>query len=303
MGSKLALEADLGYNKLINIVVSGGTGHTPDRINLIRRSIMDSLHPHGLFQQELSFTEPSQAEKQCTGTCDRTLPATTEYFYMNRKKGKLCPKCKECDNEARKTRQYKPRSRKANPISNSKPRVHKYTINEQGFWNKVDKSGECWSWTGALDRKGYGRFHTFYGTGKPHHEGAHRVAYILTYGDIPNGLHVCHRCDNPPCCNPSHLFLGTHADNMADMYQKGRNSPPPVICGDGHWTRTHPEKVQRGEQHPIAKLSLEQVRTIRASYSAGDYSMSQLGKLYGVNKTCISKIINNQVWKEGELNE
>jgi hypothetical protein len=99
---KLALEADPWYNKPINIVVSGGTGHTPDRTNLIRRLIMDSLHPHGLFQQELSFTETPQVEKTCTGPCGRTLPATPEIFgYDRRVKDGLQACCKECKNAKR----------------------------------------------------------------------------------------------------------------------------------------------------------------------------------------------------------
>ena len=90
----------------------------------------------------------------------------------------------------------------------------------QIFWARVDRSAgdeACWPYTGSRRGNGYGRLRLF---GK--YELAHRVAYRLTAGDIPDALHVCHRCDNPPCCNPAHLFVGTHQDNMNDKVAKGR---------------------------------------------------------------------------------
>ena len=96
------------------------------------------------------------------------------------------------------------------------------------FWSKVNKNGtipphcpnigECWLWTGHIIVGGYGRLSVGHGI----QEFAHRLSYMLHYGNIPNGCFVCHRCDNPPCVRPDHLFIGTHTDNMRDMIAKGR---------------------------------------------------------------------------------
>ena len=97
----------------------------------------------------------------------------------------------------------------------------KKTITER-FWDKVRVTGGCWMWTSARDRWGYGRFRT-----EVSHVGAHRMAWMLAVGLIPGDLCVLHRCDNPSCCNPDHLFLGTAKDNIHDAMRKGR---------PGRWT-------------------------------------------------------------------
>jgi hypothetical protein len=165
---------------------------------------------------------------------------------------------------------------------------------EERFWKMVDIRGpdECWPWLGTR-HKGkfqYGTVHVRIGdktTMKP----AHRVAYDLTYGPtrgpIPDDLLACHTCDNPPCCNPYHVFPGTDADNTADMLNKGRR---PSQKGK----RMRPDQINRGEKHGLARLTTEQVLEIRAATTT---SGKELARRYAVSEDTISKIRHRKVWK------
>lgn len=100
------------------------------------------------------------------------------------------------------------------------------------FWKHIVKGKHCWSWSGRVSGPGYGVVHIT-GTKRI---GAHRLSWQIHRGEIPPGMFVCHRCDNPPCCNPDHLFLGTQTDNMRDASSKGRcrwNG----LSGDSHYLR------------------------------------------------------------------
>ncbi len=144
------------------------------------------------------------------------------------------------------------------------------------FWTKVAKRGpnECWEWCASLSNKGYGKIGRNGGGG---HVPAHRVSWELSNGPIPNVQCVLHRCDNPPCVNPAHLFLGTKADNTADMISKGRNVPP------------------RGEMSGRAKLTNDAVIDIRSRHANGERQVD-LAHEYNLNDGTISRIISGKRW-------
>src|SRR6266568_2829528 len=123
------------------------------------------------------------------------------------------------------------------------------------FWRRVDRSGECWLWLGGRDRHGYGL--CYLGGGRKHSRNgfAHRIAYRMEHGEIPEGLDVCHHCDNPPCCRPSHLFAGDALANMRDAAAKGRTAR-----GDQTGPRLHPESMPRGAKHWTARTDPAIVR-------------------------------------------
>lgn len=149
------------------------------------------------------------------------------------------------------------------------------------FWNKVNtkQSHECWLWVGGTyHRQGYGEIWI---AGR-NTQLAHRIAYELTYGSIPKDLKVLHKCDNPPCVNPSHLFLGTQADNVRDCISKGRAVfPSPGL----------------GTLNANAVLTQTDVNQIRDKYKTGQYLQKELAREYGMSRQHISAIILGTVWK------
>lgn len=118
---------------------------------------------------------------------------------------------------------------------------------------------------------------------------AHRLSYKMSFGEIPKGIYVCHKCDNPPCYRPSHLFLGTQKDNLQDMVKKGR-----AAFGDRNGARTHPDKHIKGEKHVNAKLNLNDVVNIRKYYSEKKFNIYELAKKYKVSAATISLTINKK---------
>lgn len=147
---------------------------------------------------------------------------------------------------------------------------------EQRFWSDVDKRGanECWPWAGARNKKGYGLFRL---RPSENRRLAHRVAWALERGEISDGQCVLHKCDNPPCCNPAHHFLGTRADNIVDMMSKRRDLHP------------------RGAQHGRAKLTEDDVLDIRAVLAFGG-TRSAIARAYGVGISAISAIASGKTW-------
>lgn len=159
---------------------------------------------------------------------------------------------------------------------NNSFRQREKTFDEK-FWEKANicESDECWEWTAARNKKGYGNFYMSVGNSKSMHVLAHRVAYMLANDvQIPEGMLVCHTCDNPPCVNPKHLFLGTDTDNMQDMMKKGRSA------------------VQRGFKAHL-KLDKEKITEIRKLRSDG-VMVKDIASMFGIDLSWVSKIVNNR---------
>ena len=146
---------------------------------------------------------------------------------------------------------------------------------EKRFFSKVEQGGkdECWLWVGSRrSDTGYGQI---WNAGKMNK--ASRISYLLAFGPIPNGLHVLHRCDNPPCVNPHHLFLGTHRDNMDDKHRK--------------------QRCPIGSDVPASKLTDEKVVELRKRFKPGTDSYLTLAREYGISTRVLYTIVNRKGWK------
>jgi hypothetical protein len=147
---------------------------------------------------------------------------------------------------------------------------------EERFWPRVNKDtlNGCWIWLGASAPSGHGRIgnhNKVYQT--------HRVSWELEYGSIPAGLCVLHKCDNPRCVNPEHLFLGTQIENLKDMDQKKRR------------------RVGVGIRNANAKLNNESVMEIREKYSSGSFTKTALSEKYGVSQSTIRQVVERKTWR------
>lgn len=158
------------------------------------------------------------------------------------------------------------------------------------FWRFVEPGEGCWEWRGTRMLTGYGQIRS--GGKDTRWMYAHRLSWEVHFGPIPEGMKVCHRCDNPPCVRPDHLFIGTDADNVADKVSKGRQ-----LRGDNHPSRRRPDLVRRGEAKPMAKLTEDIVRAIRAEHAAGTITMAALARRYGVSPSIISVVVARKTWR------
>lgn len=140
----------------------------------------------------------------------------------------------------------------------------------EDFMRHVDQSGDCWLWTGVRNRPGYGYYRGLR---------AHRVSYWLHQQVDPGVLEVCHHCDNPPCVNPNHLFLGDAKANAEDRHRKGRSTK--MVC----------------EDHTSAKLNNAQVMEIRRQLAEGRLLQREIAAIYGIDQSQVSNIKLNKYWR------
>ena len=152
------------------------------------------------------------------------------------------------------------------------------------FWKRVaiKEPAECWEWTGARGlnyhkEKSYGHVNYNGKTTK-----SHRIAWMIYNGPIPDGMFILHKCDNPPCCNPAHLFLGTAKDNMQDCLAKNRVKRTGKRCGEGC---------------PFSKLTSEDVIEIRKAYDSKCETTTTLAARYGMDPSSIGDIVSGYTWK------
>ena len=134
----------------------------------------------------------------------------------------------------------------------------------------------CWNWTGATSGNGYGAIVLLSGE----QVSAHRAMFTLVYGKVPDGFSVCHRCDNPRCCNPTHLFSATQSENIIDAYSKGR-----IYQG-----------FKAGTAHFSFKVTNRQASMIRKEYAKGQSTQKAIAIKYGIAQSLVSRIVNNKHW-------
>lgn len=149
----------------------------------------------------------------------------------------------------------------------------------KNFLARVDKSAgddACWMWTGAPDREGYGLMYTSIDGVKRHYR-SNRLSYLIHVGNIPDGMIVCHACDNPGCVNPAHLFIGSPAENTHDMLSKGRGG-------------------MRNLRNGRAKITEDDVRQIRILRAQGVRSRV-LADRYGISSSMVDNIVRRHSWK------
>lgn len=147
------------------------------------------------------------------------------------------------------------------------------------FWHHVHKTKDCWIWTASKSKSGYGKT-SYHENNKLKSIETHRASWEIEYGLIPRGICVLHRCDEPGCVNPKHLFLGTSLDNVRDRDLKNRQ--------------------MKGEKNHLSKLTNKKVRIVRKMAERGNFTHQKIADKFGVTQATISKVIKRDLWRHVE---
>jgi hypothetical protein len=158
------------------------------------------------------------------------------------------------------------------------------------FWRKIENTdpAKCWNWLAGVSKYGYGKLRVKV-DGQWKIMASHRLSYMIHRGDIPEGVNVLHSCDNPPCVNPEHLFLGTQLDNVKDMHEKGRDNNQ----------RKGPRRtlLLHGVENYLRKLTEADVVEIRTRKGLGQTAASMASD-YLVSKSTIERVLNGKCWSK-----
>lgn len=175
-----------------------------------------------------------------------------------------------------------------------------HRIDRTRFFSKLKLNPDtgCMEWPGQTRKGGYGLMYSTAGKFRAHRVAAYLAGMIehprgVASGHGPSALNVLHRCDNPLCCNPEHLFVGTHQDNMDDMNSKGRSVHHKFV-GPRKSLIRRKRVYPTGEKHHNSKLTDAQVEDIRAWYAAGIYSQGEMAKMFGVTQSTLSYICSGK---------
>lgn len=256
----------------------------PVVLNLAMKKQRSIAHNLKIKESLLKIGRASKPMKKCP-KCQQFI---SRIHCFRQKKNRTASYCFDCEKQDGAKRFAE---KQAGKIHTPRKKRGMMIVSYERLISNTDKCKNpkaCWNWLKSKNEKGYGKTRS---EGKLHY--THRLSWELVNGKIPVGLFVLHKCDNPSCINPNHLFLGTSKDNFEDMMKKGRSNHP---TGIRHGSKTKPDKVVRGEKIFTSKLNTSLVLEIREIKKSTGVSNNVIAEKYGVTPPTIRHIVNRTSW-------